>query len=97
LRNFPQKPGRGSCVGRTLLEGKVIHIHDIHEDPEYTVTDVLKLGRIRTMLGVPLLREGAPIGVMALIRSTRMMGGDVTVASEPGKGSVFTVRLPGGT
>ncbi|HEY7246856.1 MAG TPA: ATP-binding protein [Xanthobacteraceae bacterium] len=70
FRNFPQKPGRGSCVGRTLLEGKVIHIHDIHQDPEYAVTDVLKLGRIRTMLGVPLLREGAPIGVMALIRST---------------------------
>ena len=70
LRSHPRKPGRGSCVGRTFLEGKVVHIHDIYEDPEYALADVLKLGRIRTMLGVPLLREGVPIGVMALIRST---------------------------
>ena len=70
LQSLPQKPGRGSCVGRTLLEGKPIHIHDIHNDPEYGLSNVLKLGRIRTMLGVPLMREGIPIGVMALIRST---------------------------
>jgi signal transduction histidine kinase len=53
-----------------LLEGKPVHIHDIHNDPEYALLNVLKLGRIRTMLGVPLMREGIPIGVMALIRST---------------------------
>ena len=70
LQSLPQKPGRGSCVGRTLLEGKPIHIHDIHNDPEYGLSNVLKLGRIRTMLGVPLMRQGIPIGVMALIRST---------------------------
>jgi signal transduction histidine kinase len=70
LRSLPQRPGRGSCVGRTLLEAKPIHIHDIHNDPEYALSNVVKLGRIRTMLGVPLMREGSPIGVMALIRST---------------------------
>jgi signal transduction histidine kinase len=69
LQNITQRPGRGSCVGRTLLEGKPVHIHDIHSDPEYALTNVLKLGRIHTMLGVPLLREGVPIGVMALIRT----------------------------
>ena len=69
LQNLTQKPGRGSCVGRTLLEGKPVHIHDIHNDPEYALANVLKLGRIHTMLGVPLLREGVPIGVMALIRT----------------------------
>src|ERR1019366_1356717 len=67
LQNLTQKPGRGSCVGRTLLEGKPVHIHDIYNDPEYALTNVLKLRRIHTMLGVPLLREGVPIGVMALI------------------------------
>ena len=69
LQNLTQKLGRGSCVGRTLLEGKPVHIHDIYNDPEYALTNVLKLRRIHTMLGVPLLREGVPIGVMALIRT----------------------------
>jgi signal transduction histidine kinase len=52
-----------------LLEGKPVHIHDIHSDPEYALTNVVKLGRVHTMLGVPLMREGVPIGVMALIRT----------------------------
>jgi signal transduction histidine kinase len=69
LQSQSIKPWRGSCVGRVLLEGKAVHIHDIHGDPEYAVTDVLTLGRTRTMLGVPLMREGAPIGVLALSRS----------------------------
>ncbi len=61
--------GRGSCVGRTLLEGKTVHIHDIREDPESTL-EVTKIGDTRTMLGVPLLREGTPSGVITLIRSS---------------------------
>ena len=68
LIDLPLAPSRGSCVGRTLLEAKTVHIHDIRDDPEYE----LEIGRLegyRTMLGVPLLREGAPIGVLALIRS----------------------------
>ena len=52
-----------------MLDGRVVHIHDIHGDPEYAVTGVLTLGRTRTMLGVPLMREGAPIGVLTLSRS----------------------------
>ena len=70
LIDLPLAPSRGSCVGRTLLEAKTVHIHDIRDDPEYE----LEIGRLegyRTMLGVPLLREGAPIGVLALIRSVR--------------------------
>src|SRR5262249_47384033 len=69
IENLSIEAGRGSCVGRTLLEGKAIHIHDIREDPEHTL-EVTKIGDTRTMLGVPLLREGTPIGVIALIRST---------------------------
>jgi GAF domain-containing protein len=67
LGNLSIQPGRGSCVGRTLLEGKIVHIHDIHEDREYTLS---KMTGYRTMLGVPLLREGIPIGVIALARIT---------------------------
>ena len=52
-----------------LLDGKVIHIHDTLNDSEYTM-DTAKLRGFRTQLGVPLLREGLPIGVIALIRKT---------------------------
>jgi signal transduction histidine kinase len=66
LENLSIEPGPGSCVGRTLLEGKIVHIHDIQEDPEYALS---RLTGYRTMLGVPLLREGIPIGVIALVRT----------------------------
>jgi signal transduction histidine kinase len=56
-------------VGRALLEGKAIHIADVLADPEYTLTEAQKLGGYRTMLGVPMLREGVPIGVLTLTRS----------------------------
>src|SRR5262249_48360427 len=66
LANVSIEAGRGSCGGRPLLEGKIVHIHDIAEDREYTLS--LATG-YRTMLGVPLLREGIPIGVIALVRT----------------------------
>jgi two-component system, NtrC family, sensor kinase len=69
LTNLQIKPSKGSCVGRTLLDAKIVHIHDIREDAEYAL-DLKKLGERRTMLGVPLLRDGKPIGVIALTRST---------------------------
>jgi GAF domain-containing protein len=60
--------GRASVSGRVLLEGRTTHIHDVQADPEYAISGTLRAG-IRTMLGVPLLREGAPIGVIVLSRS----------------------------
>jgi GAF domain-containing protein len=68
LKHLLIEPGRGSCVARTLLEGNIVHIHDIQKDPEYAL-EVAKLEGYRAMLGVPLLREGIPIGVIVLIRS----------------------------
>src|SRR5438034_3604970 len=62
-------PGRDSLVGRIALEGRVVHIPDILADSEYNQPEAAKLGRWRTMIGVPLLREGIAIGALTLTRS----------------------------
>jgi GAF domain-containing protein len=70
FRDHPIAINRGSCAGRSALEAKVVHIPDALIDPEYTMTDLMRLDPFRTMLGVPLLREGSPIGVLTLTRAT---------------------------
>src|SRR5262249_188233 len=63
-------PGRGSIVGRVLLEGRCIHVADILTDQGYELQEVQRRSGYRTALGVPLIREGSPIGVIMLLRST---------------------------
>ena len=69
IRKIPVEPEGGSVTGRALLEGKIIHIPDVEADPDYTFSEAKRLGGFRTILGVPMLREGVPIGVLALTRS----------------------------
>jgi signal transduction histidine kinase/CHASE3 domain sensor protein len=69
VSSIPVEPERGSVSGRALLEGKVVHVADVEADPDYTFADAGKLGGFRTALGVPMLREDVPIGVMSLTRS----------------------------
>jgi GAF domain-containing protein len=65
------QPGRNTLVGRTALEGRTVHIPDIRTDPEYTWSEAIeRSGGVRTILGVPLMREGVPIGVFNLARVT---------------------------
>ena len=68
IKQRPMAPGRGSITGRTALEGRVVHVPDVLADPEYTLLEAQKLGGYRSNLGVPLLREGVPIGVFVLTR-----------------------------
>jgi signal transduction histidine kinase len=64
------EPGRSTIAGRTALEGSIVHVTDVLDDAEYSLSDAVKKVGIRTMLGVPLLREGVPIGIIVLMRRT---------------------------
>jgi len=68
VRGTPVVLERGTASGRALLEGRAVHIPDIQADPEYTF-EPQRFDAYRTILGVPMLREGVPIGVLALTRS----------------------------
>ena len=62
-------PGRDSLVGRIALDGRTVQIADVLADPEYVAPNAQKIAQYRTVLGAPLLREGVPIGVIALQRT----------------------------
>jgi GAF domain-containing protein len=64
----PAPPGRGTLLGRTLLERRTVHIEDCLADPEYQWAESQKVGGYRTLLGVPLLREGVPLGIIGMWR-----------------------------
>src|SRR5262245_48698237 len=68
MSSIQYQPGRGTITGRTALGGEVVHVSDILDDPDYDLGDAVKRSGARTMLGVPLLREGIPIGVIILNR-----------------------------
>jgi GAF domain-containing protein len=69
VRNVPVVPDRGSATARALLEGAVVHIPDVQADPDYTFNEAQRLGDFRTIIGVPMLREGKAIGVIVMTRS----------------------------
>ena len=68
VKSIPIEPGRGSVVGRILSDGKTVHVSDTLADPDYTYLEVQRKLGYRTMLGVPLLREEMPIGIVLLMR-----------------------------
>ena len=64
----PLRAGSDSATARAAQEGRTVHIPDVLADPDYAASGYQKLAGYRTMLAVPLLREGAPIGVFILTR-----------------------------
>ena len=90
LKSVPYAPGRGNAIGRCLLEGQTVHIPDVLADPEYTMREIQEKVDFRTVLCVPLLREGRPIGVIGLLR------GEVRPFSDQRNPAGNDVRRPGG-
>jgi signal transduction histidine kinase len=70
LKRIPFEAGSGSVLGRTVLERRPIQVSDVLADPDYSLHEVQKRVGFRTSLGVPLLREGNPIGAIVLMRLT---------------------------
>jgi two-component system, NtrC family, sensor kinase len=68
MEQHPIPPGRGSAVGRATLARAAVQVVDVLIDPEYELTEAARIGGLRTLLAVPLMREGIPIGVIVLQR-----------------------------
>ena len=71
LKDFRFEPNRMTVAGRTALEGRIVHVTDVLDDPDHLAAPAMSPMRktgARTVLGVPLLREGVPIGIIILVR-----------------------------
>jgi two-component system NtrC family sensor kinase len=68
LANFPIEPGQGTTAGRAALAGKAVQVLDVQTEPGYTLSGPMKQAGAHSMLAVPLLREGIPIGILAVVR-----------------------------
>jgi signal transduction histidine kinase/CheY-like chemotaxis protein len=90
--------GRETVTGRAVLECKAIHIPDVLADPDYAMTDTPRVGGYRAIVGVPLLRDGHPIGVIVLMRRAPRPFTDqqielVTTLADQGVIAIENVRL----
>jgi signal transduction histidine kinase/putative methionine-R-sulfoxide reductase with GAF domain len=68
LARFPMKPGRGSIITRVVLERAPVQIPDVLLDADYALKDVTREAGYRANLGVPMLRDGHVVGVVAVCR-----------------------------
>jgi GAF domain-containing protein/anti-sigma regulatory factor (Ser/Thr protein kinase) len=69
LERYSTTPDRGSVFGRTIIEGRTVHIPDVFVDPEFNRPQAPGVVGVRAGIGVPLMREGAIIGALTLLRT----------------------------
>jgi GAF domain-containing protein len=69
LGEHPLRADQSSVTGRAAVEGRAVHVADVASDPNYAAVGFSEVGAYRTVLGVPLLRDGAIIGVFGLTRN----------------------------
>ncbi|MDX1486682.1 MAG: response regulator, partial [Acidiferrobacterales bacterium] len=68
-KQYPRPPKPDSAVGRAVLDRDIAHIPDVEADSNYAFTDAARTVAFRSIVAVPILREGSPIGVIAVSRS----------------------------
>src|SRR5262245_19558907 len=68
-RAFPGEPSRKSVAARAILERSVVQIPDVNADPDYALGHMAALGGYRSAVGVPIMRDGVPIGSIAVTRA----------------------------
>ena len=61
-RVYPVRPGRGLASGRAILTRAIVHIADVHADAEYELRDQARVADFQSVLAVPMLCDGRPIG-----------------------------------
>jgi signal transduction histidine kinase/HAMP domain-containing protein len=63
---FPMPPSRGGASARSILTRSIVHISDVREDPEYALVGLAETNHFRSILSVPMLRDGNPIGAITV-------------------------------
>ena len=69
LKSHPLRPGPGTIAGRAAFERRTIHSHDVLQEPSYELMEAVKQQGYRTVLAVPMLREGNLRGVIAILKT----------------------------
>jgi len=67
-RAYPAPPSRRSAAARAVLEGSVVQIPDVNADPDYVLGAMAVAGIYRSVAAVPIVRDGLPIGSIAITR-----------------------------
>jgi GAF domain-containing protein/anti-sigma regulatory factor (Ser/Thr protein kinase) len=80
LRVFPRPAQRDYAAGRAIVDGAVVHIPDIHEDPEYQISESLRTTGYTTVLAVPLLKDANAVGALCLWRRAPSAFSDTQIA-----------------